>query len=149
MIRCPRKKDFYSLPFIRRINCNWYSQWIVRIWINTLSYRTRTRTLNVMTPGLRRVAICEIVSNCLNRPFNKEWIAISCYRGCSCSIDKLLLTISHFSMVLGPIIVSSISPVTLSVGLQRTAQASLTPGFCFCLFCLALGLFVFSRGFAE
>ncbi len=49
---------------------------------------------------IRRVAICEIVSNCVNRPFNTEWIAISCYRGCSCSIEKLLLTISHSSMVL-------------------------------------------------
>ncbi len=40
--RSPRKKDFYSLPFMHGISCNQYSQWTVSLWIDTLSFRTRT-----------------------------------------------------------------------------------------------------------
>ena len=70
----------------------WQVTFIFYGWVILMPWTTRSNHW-----ALRRVAICEIVSNCSNKPFNTEWIAISCYRHSSCSIEK---TVAHYFTLL-------------------------------------------------
>ena len=81
--------DFSSITFWVQQHSFWhFPPWIMKLILGESagSHKSNLREH-------KRVVICEIVSNCLNRPFNTEWIAISCYLGCSCSIEKLLLSL--------------------------------------------------------